>query len=241
MVRALPCHGRSCGFESRQLRVIRYVSYNSRTDNYSTSLNFLTIFNIYSMKLNFQHLFSKLFSIFLFSMVIFNTDLKSAHADFNNLTPCKDSAAFQKRLTSSVKKLENRLKLYTPESKEAVFLKNEITATKTRFERYGNSGLLCGKEGLPRIIATGQWDHANEFVIPGILFIYITGWIGWVGRKYLRYASTTENSFENEIIINVPIALPIINSGFLWPIEAWKEFTSGDLLADTDDVTISPR
>ena len=53
-----------------------------------------------------------------------------------------------------------------------------------------NLGLLCGKEGLPRIIATGQWDRANEFVIPGILFLYITGWIGWVGRKYLRYAST---------------------------------------------------
>ena len=71
--------------------------------------------------------------------------------------------------------------------------------------------------------------------------MYITGWIGWVGRKYLRYASTTENSFENEIIINVPIALTIMNSGFLWPVDAWKEFTSGDLLVSEDDVTKSPR
>ena len=164
-----------------------------------------------------------------------------ANADFSNLTPCKDSPAFQKRLTSSVKKLENRLKLYTPESKEAGYLTSEINATKTRFERYGNANLLCGKEGLPRIIATGQWDRANEFVIPGLIFIYITGWIGWVGRKYLRYASTTENSFENEIIINVTIALTIMNSGFLWPVEAWKEFTTGDLLAAEDDVTKSPR
>ena len=69
--------------------------------------------------------------------------------------------------------IDNRLKLYTPESKEALFLKKEIEATKTRFERYGESGLLCGKEGLPRIITTGQWDRANEFVIPGILFLYI--------------------------------------------------------------------
>jgi len=60
--------------------------------------------------------------------------------------------------------------------------------------------------------------------------LYITGWIGWAGRKYLRYASTTDNAFENEIIINVPVALSIMNSGFLWPIESWKEFTSGDLL-----------
>ena len=78
-------------------------------------------------------------------------------------------------------------------------------------------------------------------MIPGIMFLYITGWIGWVGRKYLRYASTTSNSFENEIIINVPVALTIMNSGFLWPVEAWKEFSSGDLLAAEDDVTKSPR
>jgi photosystem I subunit 3 len=179
------------------------------------------------------------FCLSLFSLAIFNT--QPAKADFTSLTPCKDSSAFQKRLNSSVKKLENRLKLYTPESKEATFLNKEIAATKARFERYGNSNLLCGKEGLPRIIASGQWDHANEFVIPGILFIYITGWIGWVGRKYLRYASTTENSFENEIIINVPIALSIMNSGFLWPVEAWKEFTTGDLLELDENVTNSPR
>jgi len=175
----------------------------------------------------------------IFSLVIFN--IQPANADFNALTPCKESPAFQKRLNSSVKKLENRLKLYTPESKEANFLNKEIAATKSRFERYGNSNLLCGKEGLPRIIASGQWDHANEFVIPGILFLYITGWIGWVGRKYLRYASTTDNSFENEIIINVPIALSIMNSGFLWPVEAWKEFTTGDLLELDENVTNSPR
>jgi len=174
-----------------------------------------------------------------FSITFFN--IQPANAEFNNLKLCKDSPAFQKRLKSSVKKLENRLTLYTPESKEAGYLQKQIEQTKARFERYGNANLLCGKEGLPRIIATGQWDRANEFVIPGIIFLYITGWIGWVGRKYLRYASTTKNSFENEIIINVPVALTIMNSGFLWPIEAWKEFASGDLLAPEDEVTKSPR
>jgi photosystem I subunit 3 len=182
------------------------------------------------------------FLLTIFSAFIFlNVDVKTVSADFNNLVPCKDSAGFQKRLNSSVKKLENRLKLYTPESKEAQALVNEINSTKNRFERYSDSTLLCGKEGLPRIIASGQWDHANEFVIPGILFLYITGWIGWSGRKYLKYASTTENAFENEIIVNVPVALSIMNSGFLWPIESWKEFTSGELLESEDDVTVSPR
>lgn len=193
------------------------------------------------MKFNVKNLVSKFVCLTLFPLFFFTSSIQPANADFKALTPCKESPAFQKRLNSSVKKLENRLKLYTPGTKEADFLVKEIASVKSRFERYGNSNLLCGKEGLPRIIASGQWDHANEFVIPGILFLYITGWIGWVGRKYVRYAATTENPFENEIIINVPIAISIMNSGFLWPIEAWKEFTSGDLLADTDDVTVSPR
>jgi photosystem I subunit 3 len=193
------------------------------------------------MNLNFKTFLLRFISFSFFSLMIFNFNPNIAKAEFSNLVLCKDSPAFQKRLTTEVKKLENRLKLYTPESKEAVFLIQEVEHTKARFARYGNSNLLCGKEGLPRIIASGQWNHANEFVIPGILFLYITGWIGWVGRKYLRYASTTQNSFENEIIINVPVATAIISSGFLWPVEAWKEFATGDLLASEDDVTVSPR
>jgi photosystem I subunit III len=190
---------------------------------------------------NFSSLFSRIFLFSFFTFSLFSFSLKEAKADFKNLTPCKESPAFEKRLNSEVKKLENRLKFYSPESKEANVLIHEIEATKARFFRYGNSNLLCGKEGFPRIIASGQWDHANEFVIPSILFLYITGWIGWVGRKYLNYASTTENSFENEIILNVPIALSIATSGFLWPIEAWKEFSSGKLVANQDEITVSPR
>ena len=193
------------------------------------------------MKVTFKSFVSQILSLGIFALVLGAGTIQPANAEFGNLTPCKESPAFQKRLATSVKKLENRLKLYTPGTKEADFLNREIQATKNRFERYGNSSLLCGKEGLPRIIASGQWDHANEFVIPGILFLYITGWIGWVGRKYVRYASTTENAFENEIIINVPVALSIMTSGFLWPVDAWKEFTTGDLLASKDDVTVSPR
>ena len=156
-----------------------------------------------------------------FSLTIFN--IQPAKADFNNLKLCKDSPAFQKRLNSSVKKLENRLKLYTPESKEAGFINKEIEQTKARFERYGNANLLCGKEGLPRIIATGQFDRANEFVIPGIMFLYITGWIGWAGRSYLQFAKKTDKPNENEIIINVPVAIGMMSASFLWPFAAWKE------------------
>jgi len=189
----------------------------------------------------FYNIIKSSFGLFLISFFLFEFTTSNVKADFNVLTPCKTSTAFQKRSNTAVKKLENRLKFYTPDSNESKILLKEIEGTKARFKRYTDSNLLCGKEGLPRIIASGQWDHANEFIIPGILFLYITGWIGWVGRKYLQYANTTDNVFENEIIINVPVALSIMNSGFLWPSDAWKEFTNGDLLASDDDITFSPR
>jgi photosystem I subunit 3 len=193
------------------------------------------------MNLSLKNIISKISSAIIIFAVVGNMQLNLAQADFTMLTPCKDSPNFQKRLNTSIKKLENRLKLYKENTSESEFLLKEINATKARFERYGKSNLLCGKEGLPRIIASGQWDHANEFVFPGILFLYITGWIGWVGRKYVQYASTTENPFENEIIINIPVALSIMNAGFLWPLDAWKEFITNNLLASDDDITVSPR
>ena len=193
------------------------------------------------MSVNSQPLFKQIYSFTILALFSFFLTNQVANAEFSNLVKCKESPAFEKRLTAETKKLQNRLKFYNPESKEANVLIKEIEATKARFERYGNSSLLCGKEGLPRIIVTGQWDHTSEFVLPGILFIYITGWIGWVGRKYIQFSARTENPFENEIIINVPKALAIVSSGFLWPIESWKEFTTGKLLASSDEITVSPR
>ena len=193
------------------------------------------------MKAPFQSLISRILLFGLFTFSFFSLSNQEVKADFNNLVPCKESHAFEKRLNSEIKKLENRFKFYTPESNESKALIQNILTIQGRFDRYKNSNLLCGKEGLPRIIATGQWDHANEFVLPGFLFLYITGWIGWVGRKYLLYASKTENAFENEIILNVPVALSISTSGFLWPFDAWKEFKNGDLLAAEEDITVSPR
>ena len=166
---------------------------------------------------------------------------KQAFAEIGGLTKCSESAAFSKGFKSSVKKLEQRLAKYESGSPAALALEQQIERTKARFDKYSRSKLLCGADGYPHLIADGDWSHAEEFILPGFGFIYISGWIGWVGRKYLRYASTTKNSFENEIIIDVPVAIKIMNSGFMWPMDAWKEFTSGDLLASDDDVTVSPR
>ena len=48
-------------------------------------------------------------------------------------------------------------------------------------------------------------------------------------------------SIMNLFIVNVPRALSIMISGYLWPVEAWKELVSGDLLASDEDITVSPR
>jgi photosystem I subunit 3 len=55
-------------------------------------------------------------------------------------------------------------------------------------------------ESCSRIYSTRVW-----------FYIY-TGWIGWVGRKYIRAVSTTKNPAESEIIINVPLALKIMTT-----------------------------
>lgn len=174
-----------------------------------------------------------------FALLIFTPN--RAIADIGGLTKCSESPAFTKRLTSSVKKLEQRIAQYEADSPPALALQQQIDRTKARFEKYSNSELLCGSEGLPHLVADGRWSHAAEFTLPGLGFIYISGWIGWVGRKYIRAVSTTKNPAESEIIINVPLALKIMTTGYIWPIAAWQEFISGELLASKDEITVSPR
>jgi photosystem I subunit 3 len=164
-----------------------------------------------------------------------------ALADIGGLTKCSDSPAFNKRLKTSVKKLEQRMSKYEADSPPALALSQQVDRTKARFDKYSRSELLCGTDGLPHLVADGRWSHAAEFILPGFGFIYITGWIGWVGRKYIRAVSTTKNPAESEIIINVPLALKIMTTGYIWPISAWQELISGDLVAPKDEITVSPR
>src|SRR6476646_109002 len=162
-------------------------------------------------------------------------------ADVAGLIPCNASTVFTKRLDASVRKLEGRLNKYEAGSPPALALEQQIERTKQRFDRYSKSSLLCGKDGLPHLITDGRWSHSIEFVIPGLMFLYISGWIGWVGRKYIRTVSEISNPTEKEIIIDVPLALRIMSTGFIWPVSAWQEYVSGTLLADVSEITVSPR
>jgi photosystem I subunit 3 len=163
------------------------------------------------------------------------------YADVSGLTPCKDSSVFKRRLEGSVKKLSGRLSNYDEGTPAYLALQAQIERTEARFDKYGKQGLLCGADGLPHLITDGRWSHAGEFILPALTFLYTTGWIGWVGRSYLQYTKTTDKPNENEIIINVPVAIGMMASGFLWPLSAWNELVSGKLLVPGDEITVSPR
>jgi photosystem I subunit 3 len=176
----------------------------------------------------------------LFAVLIALTP-DQALADIGGLTKCSESPAFTKRLNASVKKLEQRASQYEIDSPPALVLKQQIERTQARFDKYSRSELLCGTDGLPHLIADGRWSHAAEFILPGFGFIYISGWIGWVGRKYLRAVSKSANPSESEIIINVPLALKIMTTGYIWPVLAWQELISNELVAVSEEITVSPR
>lgn len=159
----------------------------------------------------------RLFALVLCACLFFGF-ASPASADIAGLTPCGESPAFQARAAAAS----------TPQAKR-------------RFELYGESNLLCGEDGLPHLIADGRWSHAGEFLIPSILFLYIAGWIGWVGRAYLIKIREDKKPEEKEIIIDVPLALSVMLTGFAWPLAAVKEFASGELLEDDANIPVSPR
>ena len=179
--------------------------------------------------------------LFFLTFTAFIGTPELAAADVSGLVPCKDSAVFKRRLDGSVKKLTSRLDNYEEGTPAYLALTEQIDRTKVRFDKYGKQGLLCGADGLPHLIADGRPSHAGEFVLPGILFLYIAGYIGWSGRSYLQFSKKTDKPNENEIIINVPVAIGMMSASFLWPIAAWKELVSGDLLVPSNEVTVSPR
>lgn len=151
-------------------------------------------------------------------------------ADIAGLTPCKDSKQFAKREKQQIKKLESSLKLYAPDSAPALAINATIEKTKRRFDNYGKQGLLCGSDGLPHLIVSGDQRHWGEFITPGILFLYIAGWIGWVGRSYLIAIRDEKKPTQKEIIIDVPLASSLLFRGFIWPVAAYRAFVTGDLV-----------
>lgn len=137
------------------------------------------------------------------------------------LTPCSESAAYQQR----AKNFRNTT--------------DDPNSGQKRAERYAEA--LCGDEGLPHLIVDGRWSHLGDFIIPSILFLYIAGWIGWVGRSYLIDIRDGKDAEQKEIVIDVPLAIKKMLGGFTWPLAAIGELTSGQLTVPDNEVPTSPR
>jgi photosystem I subunit 3 len=158
----------------------------------------------------------------IFAVTLWFGYVTPASADATALVPCKESKAFQQRVS---------------QAKDTV---GDPKSGENRFARYSDK-FLCGPEGLPHLVPDGSLAHANEFLIPSLLFLYIAGWIGWVGRSYLISIKKEANPEAKEIIIDVPRALAFMLSGFTWPLAAVKELLSGELVAKEEEIPVSPR
>jgi photosystem I subunit 3 len=161
----------------------------------------------------------RLFALILAFTLWFNF-APAAKADaLSHLTPCSESKAFQARTFRNTT--------------------DDPQSGQNRKERYSEA--LCGPEGLPRLIVDGRLSHVGDFTIPSILFLYMTGWIGWVGRAYLIAIKQGKDAENKEVVIDVPLAISKMLMGFAWPAAALGEFLSGNLTAKDSEITVSPR
>ncbi|EGJ30814.1 MULTISPECIES: photosystem I reaction centre subunit III [Moorena] len=157
----------------------------------------------------------------IFAVSVWLCAISPASASLDHLTPCSESAAFQAR--------------------KAQFLNTtgDPNSGANRFERYSQA--LCGDEGYPHLIVDGRFSHMGDFLIPSLLFLYITGWIGWAGRSYLQAIQKGKNPEEKEVIIDVPVAFSKMLMAASWPLLAFKEITTGEMFAKDDEIPVSPR
>ncbi len=159
---------------------------------------------------------------FLLALTLWFNFAPSASADdFANLTPCGENPVYQQK------------------AKNFLNTTSDPNSGKIRAERYAQA--LCGPEGYPHLIVDGRFSHMGDFLIPSILFLYIAGWIGWVGRSYLIEIKKGKDPELKEVVIDVPLAISKMLGGFLWPLAAVGEFTSGKLIVKDSEIPTSPR
>ena len=157
----------------------------------------------------------RFFALALSALLVFGF-APIARADVAGLTPCSESPRFQQRASAAS----------TPQA-------------KARFEMYSKAS--CGEDGLPHLIVDGRWNHAGDFVLPGLMFLYITGCIGWAGRDYLKAIRGRKDQNMLEIQLDMTLALKSVVRAATWPVAAIGEFNSGKLTESDSNITVSPR
>ncbi len=163
----------------------------------------------------------RLFALILIFSLWFNFAPTASAESVAGLVPCSESPAYQDRAEFFLNTTADPL------------------SGQKRAERYADA--LCGEEGLPHLIVDGRFTHAGDFLIPSILFLYIAGWIGWVGRSYLTEIKGGKNPEMKEVVIDVPLAISIMLGGWAWPLAAFREYASGELFAKDGEIPTSPR
>lgn len=83
--------------------------------------------------------------------------------------------------------------------------------------------------------------HSSCLQIPTVGFLYIAGYIGYVGRDYIKSVKSEKKPTEKEIIIDVPFAIKLAFQGIGWPFRAIQELRAGTLTEDDSKITVSPR
>ena len=184
----------------------------------------------------YEILFSIITSVFLFLGITpialaangpaLNADRASTEYTASALTKCSENPKFIERANSAT-------------------TQKDIA----RFERYGKAS--CGDDGLPHLIigpplepwgALLNRGHEGDLLIPGVLFIYIAGIIGWSGREYLIESKKTKNPADLEIIIDLDLARKCLVKGAQWPLLANKQGRNGDLREKDNNITLNgPR
>ncbi|MEO1003615.1 MAG: Photosystem I reaction center subunit III [Cyanobacteria bacterium J06638_7] len=164
-----------------------------------------------------RRLLPRLCAVLLSAFLIFGL-APAANADpgVAGLTPCAESPRFQQRAAGAT-----------------------TAQAEARFKLYGQA--LCGTDGLPHLIVDGRWSHAGDFLIPGLLFLYIAGTIGWAGRSYLVAIRGSKDATMREIQIDMPLAFKSTLAAAVWPLAAFTEFVSGKMVETDSKVTVSPR
>ncbi|HJN36173.1 MAG: Photosystem I reaction center subunit III [Prochlorococcus sp.] len=157
----------------------------------------------------------RIFAVVLSALLVFGF-APIAKAEVSGLTPCAESPHFQQRASAAA----------TPQA-------------VARFERYSKA--VCGEDGLPHLVVDGRWNHAGDFMIPAIIFLYIAGCIGWAGRQYLIAVRGAKDAASNEIIIDTSLAFRCFLGAASWPLLAHVQATRGGLTESDDKVTVSPR
>ena len=84
--------------------------------------------------------------------------------------------------------------------------------------------------------------HEGDLLIPGVLFIYIAGIIGWSGREYLIESKKTKDPADLEIIIDLKLARKCLVKGAQWPLLANRQGRDGALRESDKNITVNgPR